>query len=157
MLAQLAAAFEHFNEVHPHSSLKMRSPREFRRHRSTGLVSVPRDYQLVPDSLVDVARAANFGQHAAKGQFRRCRRCGRVRTAFIRRGARDARNRDEMIGSKTRLSATSCVRRSDAFSRTEVGGMIRHVQENMGTQTDLMAREARSADRPGVFAYLEER
>jgi len=33
VLAQLAAAFEHFNEVHPHSSLKMRSPREFRRHR----------------------------------------------------------------------------------------------------------------------------
>lgn len=34
VLAQLPAAFEHFNEVHPHSSLKMRSPREFRRHRS---------------------------------------------------------------------------------------------------------------------------
>ena len=33
VLDQLAAAFEHFNEVHPHSSLKMRSPREFRRHR----------------------------------------------------------------------------------------------------------------------------
>ena len=33
VLAQLPAAFEHFNEVHPHSSLKMRSPREFRRHR----------------------------------------------------------------------------------------------------------------------------
>jgi putative transposase len=31
VLAQLPAAFEHFNEVHPHSSLKMRSPREFRR------------------------------------------------------------------------------------------------------------------------------
>jgi putative transposase len=29
--AQLLAAFEHFNEVHPHSSLKLRSPREFRR------------------------------------------------------------------------------------------------------------------------------
>ena len=34
VLAQLAAAFEHFNEVHPHSSLKMRSPREFRRHQA---------------------------------------------------------------------------------------------------------------------------
>jgi len=34
VLAQLPAAFEHFNEVHPHSSLKMKSPREFRRHRS---------------------------------------------------------------------------------------------------------------------------
>lgn len=32
VLAQLPATFEHFNEVHPHSSLKMRSPREFRRH-----------------------------------------------------------------------------------------------------------------------------
>ena len=31
VLAQLPAAFEHFNEVHPHSSLKMKSPREFRR------------------------------------------------------------------------------------------------------------------------------
>ena len=31
VLAQLPAAFEHFNEAHPHSSLKMRSPREFRR------------------------------------------------------------------------------------------------------------------------------
>lgn len=33
VLAQLPAAFEHFNEVHPHSSLRMRSPREFRRQR----------------------------------------------------------------------------------------------------------------------------
>ncbi len=33
VLAQLSAAFEHFNEVHPHSSLKMKSPREFRRQR----------------------------------------------------------------------------------------------------------------------------
>ena len=31
VLAQLPAAFKHFNEVHPHSGLKMRSPREFRR------------------------------------------------------------------------------------------------------------------------------
>ncbi len=34
VLAQLSSAFEHFNEVHPHSSLKMRSPREFRRQRA---------------------------------------------------------------------------------------------------------------------------
>lgn len=33
VLAQLPAAFEHFNVVHPHSSLKMRSPREFRHHQ----------------------------------------------------------------------------------------------------------------------------
>lgn len=32
--AQLPAAFEHFNEVHPHSSLRMRSPREFRLHQA---------------------------------------------------------------------------------------------------------------------------
>jgi transposase InsO family protein len=34
VMAQLAAAFEHFNEVHPHSALKMQSPREFRRQRA---------------------------------------------------------------------------------------------------------------------------
>ena len=34
VLAQLPAAFEHFNEVHPYSALKMKSPREFRRHRA---------------------------------------------------------------------------------------------------------------------------
>lgn len=34
VLAQLPAAFEQFNEVHPHSSLKMRSPREFRRQQA---------------------------------------------------------------------------------------------------------------------------
>ena len=34
VLAQFPSAFEHFNEVHPHSSLKMRSPREFRRQRA---------------------------------------------------------------------------------------------------------------------------
>ena len=34
VMAQLPAAFEHFNEAHPHSSLKMRSPREFRRHQA---------------------------------------------------------------------------------------------------------------------------
>jgi transposase InsO family protein len=39
VLAQLPAAFEHFNEVHPHSSLKMRSPREFRRQRSQALIN----------------------------------------------------------------------------------------------------------------------
>ena len=39
VLAQLPAAFEHFNEVHPHSSLKMRSPREFRRQRSQALTN----------------------------------------------------------------------------------------------------------------------
>jgi transposase InsO family protein len=30
VIAQLPAAFEHFNAMHPHSALKMRSPREFR-------------------------------------------------------------------------------------------------------------------------------
>ena len=34
VLAQLPAAFEHFNEVHLHSSLKMRSPQEYRRHQA---------------------------------------------------------------------------------------------------------------------------
>ena len=34
VLAQLPDAFEHFNEVHPHSSLKMKSPREFRRQQA---------------------------------------------------------------------------------------------------------------------------
>lgn len=34
VLAQLPAAFEHFNEVHPHSSWKKRSPSEFRRHQT---------------------------------------------------------------------------------------------------------------------------
>ncbi len=30
-LRNLATAFEHYNEEHPHSALKYRSPREFRR------------------------------------------------------------------------------------------------------------------------------
>ena len=34
VLAQLPSAFEHFNEMHPHSSLKMLSPREFRQQRA---------------------------------------------------------------------------------------------------------------------------
>ena len=33
-MAQMAAAFEHFNEVHPQSALKMKSPREFGQHRA---------------------------------------------------------------------------------------------------------------------------
>jgi transposase InsO family protein len=33
VIRQLPAAFEHFNTVHPHSSLRMMSPREFRHHR----------------------------------------------------------------------------------------------------------------------------
>lgn len=41
VLAQLPAAFEHFNEVHPHSSLKMRSPREFRRHQAAQVRQEP--------------------------------------------------------------------------------------------------------------------
>ncbi len=38
VLAQLSAAFEHYNEVHPHSALKMMSPREFRQHQHQTLV-----------------------------------------------------------------------------------------------------------------------
>lgn len=34
-LSHLAAAFEHYNERHPHSALKYRSPREFRRRASS--------------------------------------------------------------------------------------------------------------------------
>lgn len=33
VLLQLRGTFEHFNEAHPHSSLKMKSPREFRRQQ----------------------------------------------------------------------------------------------------------------------------
>jgi len=33
VMRQLPAAFEHFNEVHPHSSLKMKSPRQFRQEQ----------------------------------------------------------------------------------------------------------------------------
>lgn len=33
VLLQLPGAFEHFNEVHPHSSLNMKSPREFRQQQ----------------------------------------------------------------------------------------------------------------------------
>ena len=45
VLAQLPAAFEHFNEAHPHSSLKMKSPREFRRQR------VEQSRRAQPDQL----------------------------------------------------------------------------------------------------------
>lgn len=31
VIAQLPSAFEHYNEVHPHSVLKMKWPRMFRR------------------------------------------------------------------------------------------------------------------------------
>ena len=34
VMAQLPAAYEHFNEVHPHSALKMKSPREFRQQQA---------------------------------------------------------------------------------------------------------------------------
>lgn len=34
VLAQMAAPFDHFNEVHPHSALTMKSPRESRQHRA---------------------------------------------------------------------------------------------------------------------------
>ena len=34
VMRQLPAAFEHFNEAHPHSSLKMKSPRKFRRNQT---------------------------------------------------------------------------------------------------------------------------
>ena len=47
VLAQLPAAFEHFNEVHPHSSLKMQSPREFRRQQ----VEQPRRARLDQPAL----------------------------------------------------------------------------------------------------------
>lgn len=36
----LAIAFEHYNEKHPHSALKHRSPREFRRSMDSAILSV---------------------------------------------------------------------------------------------------------------------
>lgn len=33
VMAQMDAAFEHFNEMHPHSAFKMKSPGEFRQRR----------------------------------------------------------------------------------------------------------------------------
>ena len=47
VLAQLSAAFEHFNEVHPHSSLKMRSPREFRRQQAAQVRQEPATNQAL--------------------------------------------------------------------------------------------------------------
>lgn len=37
VLAQLVQAFEHFNEIHPYSSLKMMSPRELRERKNRPL------------------------------------------------------------------------------------------------------------------------
>jgi len=34
VMSQLNAAFEHYNDIHPHSALKMLSPRMFRRHNA---------------------------------------------------------------------------------------------------------------------------
>ncbi|MDP9912510.1 transposase InsO family protein [Variovorax boronicumulans] len=34
MMAQMGAAFEHFNEMHPRSALKLKSPGEFRQLRA---------------------------------------------------------------------------------------------------------------------------
>ena len=46
VLDQLPAAFEHFNESHPHSGLKMRSPREYRRQLSEQRQDRPMDQAL---------------------------------------------------------------------------------------------------------------
>jgi putative transposase len=43
VLLQLPGAFEHFNEVHPHSSLRMKSPREFRRQQAIELQRCAQD------------------------------------------------------------------------------------------------------------------
>ena len=47
VMAQLPAAFEHFNEVHPHSALKMRSPREFRRQQAAQARQEPSGDQVL--------------------------------------------------------------------------------------------------------------
>jgi hypothetical protein len=33
-MVHMGAAFEHFNEMHPHSALKMKPAMEFRQHRA---------------------------------------------------------------------------------------------------------------------------
>jgi transposase InsO family protein len=40
VMAQLPAAFEHFNAMHPHSALKMRSPREFRQYQAENSTTI---------------------------------------------------------------------------------------------------------------------
>jgi putative transposase len=39
VMRQLGSAFEHYNEIHPHKALKMMSPRIFRRHTASLLIS----------------------------------------------------------------------------------------------------------------------
>lgn len=41
VMRQLNAAFEHYNEVHPHSALKMMSPRMFRRNVQPSITACP--------------------------------------------------------------------------------------------------------------------
>jgi putative transposase len=65
VLAQMPAAFEHFNEVHPHSSLKMKSPREFRRQR------VERLRRAQPGEPALHCEYAASGIAGARSRFRR--------------------------------------------------------------------------------------
>lgn len=67
VLAQLPAAFEHFNGLHPHSSLKMRSPREFIRQQTAGNTQA-----RVSGSLVLCVIARTVGTESICIQLKRC-------------------------------------------------------------------------------------
>jgi transposase InsO family protein len=41
VMRSLKAAFEHYNEVHPHSALKMLSPRMYRRNAQQSVTGCP--------------------------------------------------------------------------------------------------------------------
>ena len=69
VLAQLADAFEHFNEIHPHSSLKMKSPRQFRRQRDEQM----RRAQLQQPALRrTIFRKVPIRTRSMRGSNRRC-------------------------------------------------------------------------------------
>lgn len=68
VLAQLQAAFQYFNEVHPHSSLKVRSPREFRRQQAAGSAL----------ALLRIGRGRECGGNIL-GAVQVCRRMSRSR------------------------------------------------------------------------------
>ena len=57
VLAQLPAAFEYLNELHPHSSLKMRSLREFKQHHAA------------KRSAYDHEKSALYGVEAVSGNI----------------------------------------------------------------------------------------
>lgn len=67
VMVRMSDAFEHFNEVHPHSALRMKSPKEF------GNIALLSAVSIKPRHILRLTRVLKYGGNVTRGSLSRRR------------------------------------------------------------------------------------